>query len=156
MSDHGNNLDPVVKTRRVPLPPEAAFSLFTTDMGTWWPLASHSVSADALAEVVFAERTGRAITEHAPDGTTHVWAELLASEAPHRVVLAWHPGAAASPASQLSVRFEPDGAGCRLRLTQSGWERYGNDAGAELRRRYHSDWDDVLDRYIEAAAARSI
>ena len=90
----------------------------------------------------------------APDGTRHVWAELLATESPHRVVLAWHPGTAAPPASQLSARFDADGDGSTLRLTQSGWERYG-DAGAEHRRSYHRGWEDVLDCLVEAAKARA-
>ena len=110
MSDHGNNLDPVVKTRRVPLPPDQAFTLFSADMGSWWPLASHSVSGSADARVSFGVRAGGTVDEHAPDGTTHVWAEVLAAEPADRVVLTWHPGAEANPASQVSVRFEPDGA----------------------------------------------
>ena len=96
MSDHGNNLDPVVKTRRVPLPPDQAFTLFSADMGSWWPLASHSVSGSADARVSFGVRAGGTVDEHAPDGTTHVWAEVLAAEPADRVVLTWHPGAEAN------------------------------------------------------------
>ena len=154
MSDHGNNLDPVVKTRRVPLPPDQAFTLFSADMGSWWPLVSHSVSGSADARVSFGVRAGGTVDEHAPDGTTHVWAEVLAAEPADRVVLTWHPGAEANPASQVSVRFEPDGDGCEVRLHQSGWERYGA-SGAELRREYHRGWDVVLDCFLRAAEARA-
>ena len=78
MSDHGNNLDPVVKTRRVPLPPDQAFTLFSADMGSWWPLVSHSVSGSADAWVSFGVRAGGTVDEHAPDvmlmlGITILW-----------------------------------------------------------------------------------
>ncbi len=156
MNDHGNNLDPVVKTRRVPLDQATAFALFTDEMGAWWPLASHSVSGSVAATVAFAGAAGGSVDETGPDGATHRWAEVLAIEPPNRVVLAWHPGAEAPPASQLSVRFDDDGDGdgCTLQITQSGWERFGA-AGPERRRQYHEGWDEVLACYLDAAAARS-
>ena len=154
MTDQGNNLDPVVKTRLVPLTPQAAFELFTRDLDAWWPLASHSVSGDVGASVAFGSAAGGSVDETAPDGSTHRWAEILGMQAPDRVVLAWHPGADAAPASQLSVRFEAHGDGCRVRITQSGWERFGT-SGARHRRDYHQGWEAVLDCYVEAAAARS-
>lgn len=154
MNEPDRNLQPVVKTRTVTLDRAGAFRLFTQEMQTWWPLSAHSVSGSLSASVSFGERAGAPVIETGPDGTTHEWAEVLVHEDDERVVLAWHPGAPSTPASQLDVRFTEAGAGTQVRLRHSGWERYGAD-GAQRRRDYQRNWDSVLDAFVEAAAARA-
>jgi hypothetical protein len=57
---------------------------------------------------------------------------------------------AGSPATDLEVRFSPEGDGTRVELTHGGWERYG-DRADESFGSYNSGWDTVLGRYVEKA-----
>ena len=41
--DLSMDLEPLTKRVHVPLPPEAAFSLFTDGVGSWWPVDTHSL-----------------------------------------------------------------------------------------------------------------
>ena len=60
----------VVKTVTVPLPPEAAFSLFTDRIAEWWPLHTHSVAADTYG--------GRLTVTSSASGTEICWTAPLA------------------------------------------------------------------------------
>ena len=122
-------VEPIQKTRVVPIDPETAFTLFTNRLGDWWPMTEHSVSGEIGASIAFGDAAGTAVVETMA-GKTHVWAEVLVSDEPDRVVLAWHPGAEPRPASQLDVRFVEHDSGTEVLLKHSGWERYG-DAGAD-------------------------
>ena len=53
-----NPIEPVRKTRVVPLDPDEAFDLFTTRMGTWWPLLTHSIAETQATGVRFEQRIG--------------------------------------------------------------------------------------------------
>jgi hypothetical protein len=72
----GSPIEPVRKTRTVPLDPVEAFDLFTTRTGTWWPLASHSIAEHNAKGVRFEERIGGRIVELTEDGTGHSWADV--------------------------------------------------------------------------------
>lgn len=146
-----DELDPVRKTRSVPIDPDEAFALFTARMDTWWPLEEHSVSGSARAVITFGRGAGTEVVESSA-GVEHVWAEVLVHEPVGRVVLGWHPGGPPRPASRLDVRFTAVDDGTEVSVVHSGWESYG-DAGPEIRRQYHVGWDGVLARYTEAARA---
>ena len=65
------------KTVDVPLTPAQAFDLFTAKLDTWWPSATHSVSAandDTPICVKIEPRKGDKITEKLRDGTSATWA----------------------------------------------------------------------------------
>lgn len=150
----GPALPPVVKTRIVPLAPEAAFDLFTTRMGEWWPTASHSIAGgdahDDVVEIVFEPGVGGRVLEVTERGDQHAWADVMAWEPPHRFVLAWHPSPAPVAASDLEVTFTATDDGTEVRLVHTGWERFG-DRADELRRDYDGGWDHVLAPYVGAA-----
>jgi uncharacterized protein YndB with AHSA1/START domain len=146
-------IEPVVKIRQLPIPPERAFRLFTEEMGTWWPLETHSIGSEdgtPPVSINFDGRIGGRVTEVAADGTEHTWAEVIGWHPPHRLVLAWHPNLMPKAATILEVRFAPSGDGTELRLEQRGWEDFG-DEGAGLRDNYESGWDIVLAPYETAA-----
>ena len=145
-------IDPVVKILTVGLDPKAAFDLFTTRIGDWWPSETFSVSAgqDKPARSVKMEgRVGGEIVEIAADGSRHVWGTL--TQWTHGEVFAttWHPGRSPDIATQVNVTFEADGAGTRLTLTHSNWEALGEEA-VQTREGYDGGWVKVLARY-EAA-----
>ncbi len=101
--------DPVRKSVTVPLPPEAAFDLFTrTDR--WWPAATPAPR----------------LRRDAPDAAAPA-RDTLSPEAPVAVVSAWEPGQrlalrwSARPGddSLVEVRFTPVDGGTRVDLTHS-------------------------------------
>lgn len=143
---------PVVKTRTLPLPPEAAFALFTERIAEWWPTSTHSIGGDAVAGVRFEGRVGGRVVEVHADGSEHAWADVLAWDPPRRLVLSWHPSDEPVAASRLEVRFRVAGAGTELLLEHGGWEELGA-RGGELRESYDTGWEPVLGRLDQAAAS---
>lgn len=146
-------IDPVVKTRDLPLAPDQAFRLFTERMGDWWPLISHSISQDPDCTVTVEERVGGRIIETAPDGQQHSWAEIIAWDPPHRLAMAWHPNPQPEAASIIDVRFEATGGGSVMHLEHRGWEEFGLEAGSAARDQYDPGWDMVLQPFADAATA---
>ncbi|MDQ3894406.1 MAG: SRPBCC family protein [Actinomycetota bacterium] len=150
----GIEIEPVRKTIAVQAPVEKAFAVFTDGIATWWPLQKHSVGADRGGEApesaVFEGRVGGRVFERSSDGSESDWGEVLVWEPPRRIVYTWHPGHAdPSIATEVEVRFRPDGGGTRVEIEHRGWERLG-EPGARTRESYDSGWDTVLGRYTEA------
>jgi uncharacterized protein YndB with AHSA1/START domain len=152
MSDVSEIVAPVVKVVSVSLPVEAAFQLFTEQIHQWWPLASHSVFGEEAAACRLEGRVGGRFYEIHRDGREADWGQVLAWEPPHRLVVTMHPGRAPDLATQVEVTFTPEADGTRLTLTHSGWERFGASA-VEMRGRYDSGWELVLNGYAGRAGA---
>lgn len=142
---------PVSKKRTVPLPPEAAFDLFTRRIGEWWPVATHSIAGEEVKELRFEGQVGGRLLEIAADGTQCSWGEVLAWDPPNRFAISWHPTREPKAASVLEVRFRPAESGTELLLEHRGWEEHGAEA-ERLRGMYESGWDFVLGRFLEAAS----
>ncbi len=139
-------IEPVRKTVDVGCGVEQAFRLFTEEIGTWWPTHSHSVGEEEVERVVFEQRQGGRIYEVQRDGGEADWGRVLAWEPPQRFVMTWHPGGKAAQATELEVRFAPEGDGTRLHLEHRGWEVCGAQA-AETRESYDTGWTTVLGYY---------
>jgi len=146
-------IEPVRKERRLALGIEEAFRLFTGGMGSWWPLPTHSISADEAAGVRFEGCVGGRVVEISPDGSEYAWADVLAWDPPHRLLLSWHPSPEPLAASTLEVCFEAAGDGVLLRLEHRDWEEFGDAEGRALRAGYEPGWDVVLAPF-EALAER--
>lgn len=145
---------PIQKSITVKRDVEGAFDLFTRGMGTWWPLASHSVAQADAATCVLEPRVGGRIFERAKDGTEHAWGKVLAWEPPARLVFAFRPGRFVddgSPFPEVEVRFTRAAEGTRVDLEHRGWDRLGEGA-AEARASYHSGWDLVFGEAFASAA----
>jgi hypothetical protein len=138
---------------QVPLDPPRAFELFTAGMARWWPMVSHSCSAERDARLAFEARVGGQVVETSRDGQRHVWGTLTAWKPPQHFAMTWHPGRDASEATQLDVRFGAgaDG-GCIIELTHDGWTQRGNDA-AQVRDGYVRGWPLVLEHFEHLAGA---
>jgi uncharacterized protein YndB with AHSA1/START domain len=130
---------------------EDAFRLFTEGIATWWPLESHSIGKDGVdpETVVLEGRTGGRMYERMADGDEAHWGTILAWEPPHRVVISWELRPE-RPATEVEVRFSPEGDGTRVELEHRGWERLGEQAD-EARSSYVTGWEYVLGRYAERA-----
>jgi uncharacterized protein YndB with AHSA1/START domain len=140
-------IEPVRRSVGVQCTPEQAFQLFTEDIDSWWPLASHSVGREAATGCFFEGRVGGRIYETHRDGSLHLWGTVTEWDPPRRVVFSWHPGRDAATAQEVELLFTPTQDGTRVELEHRGWERLG-DRGPELRQAYQSGWAGVLQRYV--------
>jgi uncharacterized protein YndB with AHSA1/START domain len=144
------DLAPLTKTVLVPGPVERAFELFTGRLGSWWPLATHSVGVSEATGVEMGCRDGGQIVETVADGSTYVWGTVTVWEPPTRVAFTWHPGQDPDQATLVEVGFADEGSGVRVTLVHSGWA--GRADGAQARRGYDTGWDVVLSHLPSAAA----
>ncbi len=135
---------PVRREIVVPAPAAVAFDVFTHCVGSWWPVASHSVHG-AAATVAFVDGV---IVESAPGEPDRTWGTVLASEPPARLSFTWHPGRGPERASRVDVTFEPVDGGTAVRLVHSQWEAFADPAAA--REEYDTGWPIVLGRYADA------
>jgi uncharacterized protein YndB with AHSA1/START domain/uncharacterized protein YciI len=132
---------PVRREVVVDAPPATAYALFTAHVGSWWPLANHSVFGSG-GTVAF---EGDELVERSGIRRS-VWAEVVRADPPHSIELSWHPGQDASRATELTVRFvetEGSGPGATLvKLEHRGWHRLADPDGT--RTEYHQGWPVVL------------
>jgi uncharacterized protein YndB with AHSA1/START domain len=115
----------------VDAPIERAFSVFTAEIGTWWPPEHHILQAE-LAEMVFEPRQGGHVYDRGVDGSECRWARVLVYEPPNRFVISWDISLAwqlePDPArtSEVEVRFVPEGPQrTRVELEHRHLDRHG-------------------------------
>jgi uncharacterized protein YndB with AHSA1/START domain len=145
----------------VDAPVQRAFSVFTEDIGSWWP-EDHHILEGELAEMVFEPRVGGHVYDRATDGSECRWARVLAYEPPHRVVfswdisLAWNIESDPAKTSEVEVRFVPEGTErTRVELEHrhiehhgDGWERMRDAVGSP------GGWRRGLEAFATRAAQR--
>lgn len=141
-------LAPVVKSIDVRRKPADAFRLFTEEISAWWPLKKHTRAKDAAGEVTvrvdFETRVGGRIFETLNTGEQREWGEVLAFEPGQRVAFSFSMGRPKDKSGEVDVRFEAiDADACRVTLTHSHWERFGDEAEA-MRRGFSGGWDAVF------------
>ena len=140
------------KTLSVPIGVEEAWQLFTERASSWWPFPTHSIGGEATKAAVMEGRPGGRFYERQQDGTEADWAIVRTWEPPTRLVLEWKVDP--SCASEVEVRFAPEGDGTRVVLEHRGWEAYG-DGARDAMASYDGGWDVVLRPYVEAARPAS-
>lgn len=156
-------LEPIVRSVRVRCSLERAFEVFTAEMHSWWPVATHSRSASehegegiGVERVEFQGRVGGRILEHTSGGRVLPWAEIVGWEPPRRFVMAWKPHAREQPPTEVEVTFNPIEGGTEVVLVHSGWERL-EGIQPDLERLYGSyagGWTQTLSRFADAAQTR--
>ena len=116
----------------VEAPADQAFTVFTDDIGSWWP-AEHHILAAPLATMVFEPRVGGHVDHVGTDGSQCHWARALAYEPPTRVVFSWDISLQwqieTDPArtSEVEVRFVPEGQHrTRVELEHRHIDRHGD------------------------------
>jgi uncharacterized protein YndB with AHSA1/START domain len=151
-------VEPIIRSVTVKGSVERAFGLFTEQMGTWWPLETHSIAVDqgleqrAVTLRVQARQGGR-IEEVLEDGSTRRWGGVDVWEPPNRVVFWWKPNDLPTPPTAVEVRFTALSDGTRVDLEHRGWEGLG-EVAEKIRPLYSSEggWTMVLGRYAELAS----
>ena len=151
MTQQLTGVEPIVRSVTVRVDQKAAFDLFTEGIASWWPLGTHSVFQEEGETVFFEQHEGGRIFERTPDGKEADWGSVLAWEPPDRVVYDWHPEPG-SIATEVEVRFSPEGDATRVELEHRGWERLG-DNGPAKRASYNAPdgWDQVIGWYVKRA-----
>jgi uncharacterized protein YndB with AHSA1/START domain len=133
---------PIVKSVLVRRPPEETFRRFTDGLGRWWPLAGFHLAPDP-ARCVMEPGVGGRLYETSTAGVETDWGVVRAWEPPHRLAFSFnsmkHPGVA----SEVEVVFSAAAEGTEVRLTHSGWERFG-DAAERARNQYDGGWVTVF------------
>ena len=154
-------VDTAVRTSIVvEAPIERAFSVFTDEIGSWWPPDHHILEAE-LAEMVFEPREGGHVYDRGVDGSECRWARVLAYEPPNRVVISWDINGQwkietdLEKTSEIEVRFlaeTPDRTRVELEHRNldhhgEGWERMRDAVGSP------DGWNRGLESFAKAAAA---
>ena len=138
---------PILRSAHVRRPIDEAFTLFTEQIGAWWPLSTHGVFGDRAGGLDFVDGE---LVERSCDGQSTTWGEVVAWDPPCRLAMTWHPGRAADDASMVEVSFTADVDGTRVEIRHDGWEAFGEEAAAR-RRSYvgPNAWGYVLDFYCD-------
>jgi hypothetical protein len=91
------------------------------------------------------------------------WGRVAAWEPPSRLAFAWQVGPHRVPevnparASQVEVRFEPDGTDrTRVSVEHDGWDRHG-ELGAAYREQFDvaGTWPRILEAFAQVVARRT-
>jgi uncharacterized protein YndB with AHSA1/START domain len=149
MGQQMTEIAPLTKSISVSRTPEEAFRIYTEGIATWWPLDTHSPSGKPETIVMETHEGGR-LYERTTDDKEVEWGEILVWDPPHRLVHSWHLGRPI--ATEVELRFTPEGDGTVVELIHRGWERHGEYA-ANLRASYDTGWDFVFgERYASAVS----
>jgi uncharacterized protein YndB with AHSA1/START domain len=149
MNSMQTSIEAVRKSVVVNCDVERAFEVFTREIGSWWPLDTHSIGQHQITEVVFEEKVGGRVFERHENGGEGEWGRVLVWEPPARFVMSWYPGKDASQtnqATELEVRFRGEGDATHVDLEHRGWEVFAEEA-EETRSSYDGGWGTVLGFY---------
>ena len=143
----------ILKSAVVPTTPERAFEVFTEGIASWWPLHSHSVGAmgdkgTPPETVIFETGPNGRLYERSTSGQEAHWANVAAWEPPNRFVLEWKVNPEAIAATEVEVRFTPEGDGTRVELEHRGFERLG-EAAQEAHKGYSTGWPTVFQDFVD-------
>jgi len=148
----------VRKTVTVAAPLAIAFEVFTAQIETWWPLASHHIGDADCQAVVIEPRVGGRWYERGVDGVECVWGQVLLWEPPRHVVLLWQLSAQfrfdPTIETEVDVRFTViDERTTRVELEHRGLDAYGADELA-MHEAFNSPngWNGMLEHYAEVTS----
>ena len=157
MSQQQQTYAPVVRTVTVAAPRERAFTVFTEQLGTWWP-KEYSIGASDMADFVMEPKVGGRWYEVGVDGAECDTGTVTVYDPPARLVFIWQLDGSfrydPDPAhgSEVEVRFVAEGPGTtRVELEHRHFERHGATAAA-LAEAVGGDggWNGLLASYAEA------
>jgi uncharacterized protein YndB with AHSA1/START domain len=150
--------DLVKKQVFVKTTPERAFEVFTTEMSTWWPLATHHISKIDAKNAVIEPFVGGRWFERGVDDSECDWGTVLAWDPPARLVLAWQISADwqhdKALMTEVEVRFTAENGGTRVDLEHRLLRNFGPRA-EEMRGIFDSQggWNGMLAAYLARTAS---
>jgi uncharacterized protein YndB with AHSA1/START domain len=140
--------EPIVVEFDVEADVDHAFSMWTESCAIWWP-RSHSMSQTDGFDVVFEPFPGGRVYERGVDGAEHEWGEVIAWEPPRRLEYWWHIFLDRERATKVTVTFTPLDASTAVRLENSGFEVFGDDAPNRIER-VGGAWQRITQNYRNA------
>jgi uncharacterized protein YndB with AHSA1/START domain len=133
----------IKKSIHVRRPIVRTFELFTEDVGKWWPLKEgFSFGGERAAGIFIEGREGGRFFERFADGEEFEVGVVTTYAPPTRIVFTWK-APQWDGATEVEVRFSPDGDGTRVDLEHRGWERAGG-AAKDTRDRYDGGWQRIV------------
>ncbi len=100
--------------------------------------------------MVIEGKVGGRFFERYDDGSEYEIGRVTAYQPPHVVAFTWR-APSWSVATQVEVRFMPEGQATRVELEHSGWEQA--DAIRDANKSYDNGWDFVLGHFMTHANA---
>lgn len=142
-------IEPINLSFEVACPVDRAFAVWTGGIAQWWP-ADHTVSGESDLTVILEGRPGGRIFERRASGVEHDWGAVTIWEPPSRLGYTWHLNRDRSDATDVEIRFVPQGDRVtRVEIEHRGWERLGTD-GESWRDRNRGGWATLLPHYVAA------
>jgi hypothetical protein len=133
----------------VACPVEHAFSVWTSQIGTWWP-RDHTVTGQAGVAIVLQTGVGGRIYERTSEGIEYDWGEVTVWKPPTQLAYLWHLGRDPEAATEVEIRFVALGAAVtRVEIEHRGWERLGN-AAQQWRDQNQAGWQTLLPHFVAA------
>ena len=152
--DKNMMLDPLISTIDVPCSQEKAFSVFVTEMGSWWPLDKRSMSMHSgkpAKSLSVEAKAGGKIVEIAHDDVEHHWGTIKSYDPHDALSMDFHMGLPPDQTSLVEVTFAALADELtRVELTQSNWEGFG-DMAEMMRRGYGSGWVIIFEEAYKSA-----
>lgn len=143
-------IEPIRMTVRVRRRIQDAFELFTTGIGTWWPLQTYSFGGERSSELFLEPGVGGRFYERFSDGEEHTTGRVFAWDPPRAVGFTWQHDEWVAP-TEVMVRFVPEETNLtRVELEHRAWERLGL-SGAQSREMYANGWPTVFGCFATAA-----
>lgn len=147
----------VHKTVTVEASQAVAFTVFTTQMASWWPLETHHIATTPAETAVMEPQVGGRWYERAADGTTCEWGRVLEWEPPQRVVLSWEISSQwvrdETITSEVEVQFHEETPNrTRVELVHRKLDAFGEEAEM-MSAIFDSEggWTGLLSLYAAAA-----
>lgn len=148
----------VKKSITVSATPERAFKVFTEQMSTWWPLATHKIGKTDATSAIIEPKVGGSWYERGVDGSECEWGKVLAWDPPRRLVLSWDISADwqydANLQTEVEVRFTQEGSVTRVDLEHRKLRAYG-DRALEMKGIFDSEggWTGLLAAFAARVGA---
>ena len=149
MTEPAEPIEPLRLAFEVDCAPDHAFMVWTERITAWWP-ADHTASGELNLQVVLEGRVGGRIFERTASGDERDWGEVTTWEPPHRLVYLWQLRRDRADATEVEIRFVPEGEATRVEIEHRGWERLGAE-GRPWRDRNMGGWSTLLPHFIQAA-----
>lgn len=126
-------VDPVRREIVIEASQAHTFRMFTENLGTWWPLATHHIGEKEPETAVIEPRAGGRWYERSADGAECQWGKVRVWDPPGRLVLVWQIGGDfkydPSVESEVEIRFvSMSPARTRVELEHRNFERMGEKA----------------------------
>jgi uncharacterized protein YndB with AHSA1/START domain len=139
----------IVKSVLLPLVPPAAFNLFTTKIGEWWP-PDRRHTKDPTSDIFLLE-SGR-FYERTGDGHEVELGRVRSWERTSRILIDFFIATGSDRPTEVEITFVAEGGGTRVTVTHRP-KPESQALWTDRAPRYERSWDFMLTALSKAAAA---